>query len=111
MVFGTHYVSSPLSLWVRRVFICSSALASPQKGLSLHHATDDFQSEVVALSGQVTRSENMFCFPGTFFPHANLQSLRLYPFTDGWHPFVVAAEAIYLLFLLYYMIVQVRGGL
>ncbi|XP_072588067.1 polycystin-1-like protein 2 [Vulpes vulpes] len=43
---------------------------------------------------------------GTFFPHANLQSLRLYPFTDGWHPFVVAAEAIYLLFLLYYMIVQ-----
>ena len=53
----------------------------------------------------------MFCFPGTFFPHANLQSLRLYPFTDGWHPFVVAAEAIYLLFLLYYMIVQVRGGL
>ncbi|XP_053762669.1 polycystic kidney disease protein 1-like 2 [Panthera pardus] len=43
---------------------------------------------------------------GTFFAHANLQSLRLYPFTDGWHPFVVAAEVIYLLFLLYYMIVQ-----
>ncbi|XP_002917769.2 LOW QUALITY PROTEIN: polycystic kidney disease protein 1-like 2 [Ailuropoda melanoleuca] len=43
---------------------------------------------------------------GTFFAHVNLQSLRLYPFTDGWHPFMVAAEAIYLLFLLYYMIVQ-----
>ncbi|XP_039081859.1 polycystic kidney disease protein 1-like 2 [Hyaena hyaena] len=43
---------------------------------------------------------------GTFFAHANMQSLRLYPFTDGWHPFVVAAEVIYLLFLLYYMIVQ-----
>ncbi|XP_047565947.1 polycystic kidney disease protein 1-like 2 [Lutra lutra] len=43
---------------------------------------------------------------GTFLTHVNLQSLRLYPFTDGWHPFVVAAEAIYLLFLLYYMVVQ-----
>lgn len=37
-----------------------------------------------------------------------LQSLRLYPFTDGWHPFVVAAEFIYFLFLFYYMVVQVR---
>uniref|UniRef100_M3YDV1 Polycystin-1-like protein 2 n=1 Tax=Mustela putorius furo TaxID=9669 RepID=M3YDV1_MUSPF len=43
---------------------------------------------------------------GTFLTHVNLQSLHLYPFTDGWHPFVVAAEAIYLLFLLYYMVVQ-----
>lgn len=78
----------------------------------MHHGTDDFGSEAVALSRQVTRNEqNVFCFPGTFFAHANLQSLRLYPFTDGWHPFVVAAEVIYLLFLLYYMIVQVRGRL
>lgn len=52
----------------------------------------------------------VFCFTGTFFAHAALQSLRLYPFTDGWHPFVVAAELIYFLFLLYYMIEQVRGG-
>ncbi|ELK37178.1 Polycystic kidney disease protein 1-like 2 [Myotis davidii] len=36
----------------------------------------------------------------------DLQSLRLYPFIDGWHPFVVAAEVIYLLFLLYYMVMQ-----
>ncbi|KAF6078991.1 hypothetical protein HJG60_015036 [Phyllostomus discolor] len=43
---------------------------------------------------------------GTFFAHSDLQSLRLYPFTDGWHPFVVAAEVIYFLFLLYYMTVQ-----
>ncbi|XP_003791467.2 polycystic kidney disease protein 1-like 2 [Otolemur garnettii] len=43
---------------------------------------------------------------GTFFTHAALQSLRLYPFTDGWHPFVVAAELVYFLFLLYYMVVQ-----
>ncbi|XP_078295351.1 polycystin-1-like protein 2 [Panthera onca] len=79
----------------------------PKKGLRLHHGTDDFRSEAVALSRQVTRNEqNVFCFPGTFFAHANLQSLRLYPFTDSWHPFVVAAEVIYLLFLLYYMIVQ-----
>uniref|UniRef100_H0WXG3 Polycystin 1 like 3, transient receptor potential channel interacting n=1 Tax=Otolemur garnettii TaxID=30611 RepID=H0WXG3_OTOGA len=42
----------------------------------------------------------------TFFTHAALQSLRLYPFTDGWHPFVVAAELVYFLFLLYYMVVQ-----
>ncbi|XP_076989221.1 polycystin-1-like protein 2 isoform X2 [Tamandua tetradactyla] len=43
---------------------------------------------------------------GTFFLHTDLQSLRLYPFTDGWHPFVVAAEVVYFLFLLYYMVVQ-----
>ncbi|KAM9607618.1 polycystin-1-like protein 2 [Trichechus inunguis] len=58
---------------------------------------------------------NLFCIVtltletnalGTFFAHANLQSLRLYPFTDGWHPFVVAAEVLYFLFLLYYMVVQ-----
>ncbi|XP_077919652.1 polycystin-1-like protein 2 [Halichoerus grypus] len=45
---------------------------------------------------------------GTFFAQMSLQSLRLYPFTDGWHPFVLAAEAIYLLFLLYYMILQAK---
>ncbi|XP_064239027.1 polycystin-1-like protein 2 isoform X2 [Aotus nancymaae] len=58
---------------------------------------------------------NLFCIVtltletsalGTFFAHAAFQSLRLYPFTDGWHPFVVAAEIIYFLFLLYYMVVQ-----
>nr|Q7TN88.1 RecName: Full=Polycystin-1-like protein 2; Short=Polycystin-1L2; AltName: Full=PC1-like 2 protein; AltName: Full=Polycystic kidney disease protein 1-like 2; Flags: Precursor [Mus musculus]AAO32797.1 polycystic kidney disease 1-like 2 [Mus musculus] len=43
---------------------------------------------------------------GTFFSHVTLQSLRLYPFTDGWHPFVVAAELTYFLFLFYYMVVQ-----
>ncbi|XP_028608529.1 polycystic kidney disease protein 1-like 2 [Grammomys surdaster] len=43
---------------------------------------------------------------GTFFSHVTLQSLRLYPFTDGWHPFVIAAEFIYFLFLFYYMVVQ-----
>nr|KAF6411309.1 hypothetical protein HJG63_015372 [Rousettus aegyptiacus] len=43
---------------------------------------------------------------GTFFTRADLQSLRLYHFTDGWHPFVVAAEVVYFLFLLYYMVMQ-----
>uniref|UniRef100_G1Q633 Uncharacterized protein n=1 Tax=Myotis lucifugus TaxID=59463 RepID=G1Q633_MYOLU len=43
---------------------------------------------------------------GTFFTCTDLQSLRLYPFTDGWHPFVAAAKVIYLLFLLYYMVMQ-----
>lgn len=47
--------------------------------------------------------------PGTFFSHVTLQSLRLYPFTDGWHPFVVVAELVYFLFLFYYMVEQVRG--
>nr|KAF6407288.1 hypothetical protein HJG59_009931 [Molossus molossus] len=45
---------------------------------------------------------------GTFFAHTDLQSLRLYPFTDGWHPFVVVAEVIYLLFLFNDMTVQGR---
>lgn len=54
---------------------------------------------------------NILCFPGTFFTRADLQSLRLYHFTDGWHPFVVAAEVVYFLFLLYYMVMQVRNGL
>ncbi|KAM5207497.1 LOW QUALITY PROTEIN: polycystin-1-like protein 2 [Hipposideros larvatus] len=40
---------------------------------------------------------------GTFFVHADLQS-----FTNGWHPFVVAAEVLYYLFLLYYMIAQAK---
>lgn len=87
-------------------------LVSPQKALSWSHPADDFWSGAVALSRQVAGGErNSLCFPGTFFAHADLQSLRLCPFTDGWHPFVVAAEVVYLLFLLYYMIVQVRGGL
>lgn len=54
---------------------------------------------------------NILCFPGTFFTRADLQSLRLYHFTDGWHPFVVAAEVVYFLFLLYYMVMQVRDRL
>ncbi|XP_008063168.1 polycystic kidney disease protein 1-like 2 [Carlito syrichta] len=58
---------------------------------------------------------NLFCIVtltletsalGTFFTHAALQSLRLYPFTDGWHPFVVAGELVYFLLLLYYMVEQ-----
>ncbi|XP_048210684.1 polycystic kidney disease protein 1-like 2 [Perognathus longimembris pacificus] len=58
---------------------------------------------------------NLFCIVtlmleagglGTFSTHATLQSLRLYPFTDGWHPFVVAAELLYFVFLFYYMVVQ-----
>eukprot|EP00079_Xenopus_tropicalis_P034906 XP_017948677.1 PREDICTED: polycystic kidney disease protein 1-like 2 [Xenopus tropicalis] len=58
---------------------------------------------------------NLFCIVklmfetnalGTFFTRANLQSVRLYPFTDGLHIFVVAAEVIYFLFVIYYMVVQ-----
>jgi polycystin 1L2 len=54
-------------------------------------------------------SRKCFAPTGTFFTHVALQNLRLYLFTDGWHPFVVAAELIYFVFLFYYMVVQVRG--
>ncbi|NXW14670.1 PK1L2 protein, partial [Circaetus pectoralis] len=43
---------------------------------------------------------------GAFFTSAELQSVRLYPYTNSLHIFVVAAEVIYFLFILYYMIVQ-----
>uniref|UniRef100_H0Z296 Polycystin 1 like 2/pseudo n=1 Tax=Taeniopygia guttata TaxID=59729 RepID=H0Z296_TAEGU len=42
----------------------------------------------------------------TFFTSAELQSVRLYPYTNSLHIFVVAAEVIYFLFIVYYMIVQ-----
>ncbi|NXF58754.1 PK1L2 protein, partial [Ciccaba nigrolineata] len=43
---------------------------------------------------------------GAFFTSAELQSVRLYPYTNSLHIFVIAAEVIYFLFLVYYMIVQ-----
>ncbi|XP_039236742.1 polycystic kidney disease protein 1-like 2 [Pipra filicauda] len=43
---------------------------------------------------------------GAFFTSAELQSVRLYPYTNSLHIFVVAAEGIYFLFIVYYMIVQ-----
>ncbi|XP_053305767.1 polycystic kidney disease protein 1-like 2 [Spea bombifrons] len=58
---------------------------------------------------------NLFCIVklvfetnalGAFFTYPDLQSIRLYPFTDGLHIFVVAAEVIYFLFVIYYMVVQ-----
>ncbi|KAG9475124.1 hypothetical protein GDO78_003535 [Eleutherodactylus coqui] len=58
---------------------------------------------------------NLFCLVrlmfetnalGTFLTHADLQSIRLYTYTDGLHVFVVAAEVIYFLFVIYYMVMQ-----
>ncbi|KAL8195183.1 UNVERIFIED_CONTAM: Polycystic kidney disease protein 1-like 2 [Gekko kuhli] len=58
---------------------------------------------------------NLFCIVslmfetnalGAFFTRAELQSIRLYPYTDGLHIFVVAAEVIYFLFVIYYMVEQ-----
>ncbi|XP_067853685.1 polycystin-1-like protein 2 [Heptranchias perlo] len=58
---------------------------------------------------------NLFCIAtlilesnavGAFFTHADLQSIRLYQYTDGLHIFVVAAEVAYFLFLIYYMVIQ-----
>ncbi|NXE89116.1 PK1L2 protein, partial [Menura novaehollandiae] len=45
---------------------------------------------------------------GAFFTSAELQSVRLYPYTNSLHIFVVAAEVIYFLFIVYYMIVQAK---
>ncbi|XP_072487409.1 polycystin-1-like protein 2 [Notamacropus eugenii] len=58
---------------------------------------------------------NLFCIVtlifetnaiGAFLPQVELQSIRLYPLTNGLHVFVAAAEAIYFLFLAYYMGIQ-----
>uniref|UniRef100_A0A8C3E180 Polycystin 1 like 2/pseudo n=1 Tax=Corvus moneduloides TaxID=1196302 RepID=A0A8C3E180_CORMO len=46
------------------------------------------------------------CFLGAFFTSTELQSVRLYPYTNSLHIFVVAAEVIFFLFIVYYMIVQ-----
>ncbi|KAM9228012.1 polycystin-1-like protein 2 [Leptosomus discolor] len=43
---------------------------------------------------------------GAFFTSAELQSVRLYPYTNSLHIFVIAAEVIYFLFIVYYMTVQ-----
>ncbi|XP_061578916.1 polycystin-1-like protein 2 [Cololabis saira] len=58
---------------------------------------------------------NLFCIVtllmetpavGAFHFHSELQSVRLYQSTDGLYFFVMAAEIIYLLFILYYMFLQ-----
>ncbi|XP_068592767.1 polycystin-1-like protein 2 [Cebidichthys violaceus] len=58
---------------------------------------------------------NLFCIVtlllettavGAFQLHSELQSVRLYQSTGGLHIFVMAAEIIYLLFILYYMFLQ-----
>lgn len=45
--------------------------------------------------------------PGAFQFRIELQSVRLYQSTGGLHIFVMASEAIYFLFIIYYMFVQV----
>lgn len=45
--------------------------------------------------------------PGAFQFRSELQSVRLYQSTGGLHIFVMASEAIYFLFIVYYMFVQV----
>ncbi|XP_047436040.1 polycystic kidney disease protein 1-like 2 isoform X3 [Mugil cephalus] len=58
---------------------------------------------------------NLFCIVtlmlettaiGAFQFHSELQSVRLYQSTGGLHIFVMASEAIYFLFIIYYMFVQ-----
>ncbi|XP_034041945.1 polycystic kidney disease protein 1-like 2 [Thalassophryne amazonica] len=60
---------------------------------------------------------NLFCIvtlllettaTGAFQFDSELQSVRLYPSTGGLHIFVLTAEIIYLLFILYYMFLQAK---
>ncbi|KAI4805593.1 hypothetical protein KUCAC02_010197 [Chaenocephalus aceratus] len=60
---------------------------------------------------------NLFCIVtlllettavGAFQFYSELQSVRLYQSTGGLHIFVLAAEIIYLLFILYYMFLQAK---
>lgn len=47
-------------------------------------------------------------FTGAFQFYSKLQSIRLYQSTGTLHIFVMTAEIIYMLFILYYMYIQVR---
>lgn len=59
------------------------------------------------------RRMQLVCFttlmfpPGAFQFHSELLSVRLYQSTGGLHVFIMASEAVYFLFILYYMFVQV----
>lgn len=50
---------------------------------------------------------SLFCFPGAFQYRSDLQSVHLYQSTGGFHIFVMASEALYFLFIVYYMVEQV----
>lgn len=50
-------------------------------------------------------------FTGAFQFTSELQSVQLYQSPGGLHIFVIAAEIICLLFILYYMFLQVKTGL
>lgn len=52
-------------------------------------------------------SWDIFCFTGAFQYRSDLQSVRLYQSTSGFHIFMMASEATYFLFILYYMFQQV----
>ncbi|PIO34796.1 hypothetical protein AB205_0184310, partial [Aquarana catesbeiana] len=76
---------------------------------------DDFTRALFVEFTIYNANVNLFCIVrvmfetnalGIFMTHTDLQSVRLYPYTDGLHIFVVAAEVIYFLFVIYYMVVQ-----
>nr|XP_003462903.1 polycystic kidney disease protein 1-like 2 [Cavia porcellus] len=81
-----------------------------------NHAWLDTRTRAVFVEFTVYNANvNLFCVVtltletsglGTFSTHAALHSLRLLLLPDGWHPFVVAAELLYFVFLFYYMVVQ-----
>lgn len=50
---------------------------------------------------------NFVVFAGAFHYRSEVQTVHLYQSTGGFHVFVIASEAIYFLFILYYMFVQV----
>lgn len=55
------------------------------------------------------RQRDRYISTGAFQFVSELQSVRLYQSPGGLHIFVIAAEIIYLLFIVYYMFQQVNG--
>lgn len=61
-----------------------------------------------ARDSQTSKLFNKPCCPlGAFQFRSELQNVRLYQATGGLHIFVMTSEAIYFLFIIYYMFVQV----
>lgn len=56
---------------------------------------------------KLNRCNTFAGFTGSFQYRSKVQSVHLYQSTGGFHVFIMASEAIYFLFILYYMFVQV----
>uniref|UniRef100_A0A8C4NF77 Uncharacterized protein n=2 Tax=Eptatretus burgeri TaxID=7764 RepID=A0A8C4NF77_EPTBU len=95
--------------------------ATAQRTLNYLHRTNWLDTQTRALFVEFTiynANVNLFCVAtlilensglGGFLSWMDLHSLRLYQNTAGLHIFVVTAEIIYFLFIIYYMVMQVKA--